>query len=249
LQTGKESDLQDNKRKGMMFNMEFFILFVVVMIIYFIVKYVFDANTKKLKDVAQDKEFDKIVEKYPENIDICKSYLKMLNNEDVKIEEHPDSNTTMYFVMGDKISIANLKNSYTRVQTLAHECLHSVQSKKLLWFNFIFSNIFNLYFFIICILEFFNILPNSMMFLEILTIFGLVQYSVRMFLENDAMIKARFLAKEYMEEQKISSKEEINKIVDKYDELNEVGIKCVNFQILSLIIFKIIVFGLIMVLR
>ena len=70
-----------------------------------------------------------------------------------------------------------------------------------------------------------------------------------MFLENDAMIKAKFLAKEYMENQKISSKDEINKIINKYDELNDVGIKCVNFQIFSLIIFKVIIFGLIMFLR
>lgn len=229
--------------------MEFFVIFIIVMILFFLLKYVFGANVNKLKEITQNEELNKVAEKYPENIEICKTYLKMLKNNDVKIEEQQDANTTMYFVMGNKIFIANLKNNFTRIQTLAHECLHSVQSKKLLWFNFIFSNIFNLYFFVICILKFFGILPNSMMFLTILAILGLVQYSVRMFLENDAMIKARFLAKEYMENQKISSKDEINKMINKYDELNDIGIKCVNFQIFSLIIFKIIVFGLIMFLR
>lgn len=229
--------------------MEFFVIFIIVMILFFLLKYVFGANVNKLKEITQNEELNKVAEKYPDNIEICKTYLKMLKNNDVKIEEQQDANTTMYFVMGNKIFIANLKNNFTRIQTLAHECLHSVQSKKLLWFNFIFSNIFNLYFFVICILKFFGILPNSMMFLTILAILGLVQYSVRMFLENDAMIKARFLAKEYMENQKISSKDEINKMINKYDELNDIGIKCVNFQIFSLIIFKIIVFGLIMFLR
>ena len=42
---------------------------------------------------------------------------------------------------------------------------------------------------------------------------------VRAYLENDAMIKARFLAKEYMEEKKISSKEEINKMVYEFDRI------------------------------
>ena len=155
--------------------MEFFVIFIIVMILFFLLKYVFGANVNKLKEITQNEELNKIAEEYPENVEICKTYLKMLKNEDVKIEEQQDANTTMYFVMGNKIFIANLKNNFTRIQTLAHECLHSVQSKKLLWFNFIFSNIFNLYFFVICILEFFNILPSSMMFLAILAILGLVQ--------------------------------------------------------------------------
>ena len=141
--------------------------------------------------------------------------------------------------MNNKIFIANLKNSYTRIQTIAHECLHSIQSKKLLWFNFIFSNIYLIYFFVICILAIFKLLLNKMMFLEILTLFGLVYYSVRMYLENDAMIKARFLAKDYMLEKKFSNQEEINKIIRKYDEINDIGIKCINFKILSNIFIKV----------
>ena len=39
-----------------------------------------------------------------------------------------------------------------------------------------------------------------MLFLAIFLVLGLVYYSIRTYLENDAMIKARFLAKEYMEE-------------------------------------------------
>ncbi len=44
-----------------------------------------------------------------------------------------------------------------------------------------------------------------------LAILGIVYLIVRMYLENDAMIKARYLAKEYMEEKEISTKEEIEK--------------------------------------
>ena len=221
--------------------MEFIVLLIIVVIIYFILRFIFDFNMKKIKEIGENKELDKLTQKYPENIEICKTYLKKLNNENVKIEEDKNSNATLYLVISNKIFIANLKDSYTRIQTIAHECLHSIQSKKLLWFNFIFSNIYLAYFFIICILAIFKVLPYKMMFLSILIIFGFVFYAVRTYLENDAMIKARFLAKEYMHEKGISSQEEIDKIVKKYDELNDIGIKCTNFQLLRNVFLKVII--------
>jgi len=133
------------------------------------------------------------------------------NYESAKIEEDKESNSTLYLVMSNKIFIANLKDSYTRIQTIAHECLHSIQSKKLLWFNFIFSNIYLIYFFLITILAIFKVLPYKMVFLSVFIVFSLIYYAVRTYLEMDAMIKARFLAKEYMEEIKISKQEEIYK--------------------------------------
>ena len=51
------------------------------------------------------------------------------------------------------------------------------------------------------------------------------------------MIKAKFLAKEYMEDVKISKKEEIDKIIARYDELNDIGIKFTNFQLVCQHIF------------
>ena len=225
--------------------MEFIILLIIVIIMYFILRFIFDFNIKKLKEIGEDNELDELTKKYPENIDICKYYLKKLNNENVNIEEDKNSNSTLYLVMSNKIFIANLKNSYTRIQTIAHECLHSIQSKKLLWFNFIFSNIYLLYFFVICILGIFNLLPSNMLFLVILLIFGLIFYTVRAYLENDAMIKARFLAYEYMVQTKISSQEEIDRITKRYDELNDVGIKCINFQLLRSVFFKVAILLLI----
>lgn len=222
--------------------MEFLILLIIVIIGYLVLRFMFDVNTKKIKQIGENKELDELTEKYPENVEICKYYLKKLNNENVKIEEDKNSNATLYLVMSNKIFIANLKNSYTRIQTIAHECLHSIQSKKLLWFNFIFSNIYLVYFFIICILAVFKVLQYKMMFLSILIILGFIFYSVRTYLENDAMIKARFLAKDYMQQEGISSQEEIDKIIGKYDELNDAGIKYTNFQLLSSVLLKIIIF-------
>lgn len=203
-------------------------------------KYIFDASLKKVKEIGENKELDELTKKYPSNVEICKYYLEKLNNEDVNIQEDKNSNATLYLVMSNKIFIANLRGSYTRIQTIAHECLHSIQSRKMLWFNFIFANLYMLYFAIISILAIFNVLPYKMMFLGVLIIFGLVFYVVRSYLENDAMIKARFLAKEYMQDLKISDEDEISKIVGAYDRLNDVGIKCTNFQLLSGVLIKVI---------
>ena len=227
--------------------MEFIVLLIINIITYIILKFIFDDNLKKLKQISESKELDELTKKYPENIEICKWYLKKLNNESVKIEEDKNSNTTLYLVTSNKIFIANLKNSYTRIQTIAHECLHSIQSKKMLWFNFIFSNIYLIFFAITCILAILRKLPNKTTFLTILMLVGFIYYAVRTYLENDAMIKARFLAKEYMKEVKISNEEEINKIINKYDELNEAGIKCTNFQLLRNVLLKNIILTLILI--
>ena len=221
--------------------MEFIVLLIIVIIMYLILRFIFDFNMKKIKELVEDKELDKLTQKYPENVEICKWYLKKLKNENVKIEEDKNSNATLYLVMSNKIFIANLKESYTRIQTIAHECLHSIQSKKLLWFNFIFSNIYLVYFGVICILALLKLLPMKMTFLAIFIVFSLVYYAVRTYLENDAMIKARFLAKEYMQEEAVSTQEEIDRIVNKYDELNDIGIRCSNFKFLSGILIKVII--------
>ena len=225
--------------------MEFIIILVVLTLIYIFLKIVFSVKIKKLKQFEKDEYLDKVVSKYPENTQICEEILKKVKNNTVKIEEDPNANTTLYLVMSNKIFIANLNKSYTRIQTIAHECLHSIQDKKILWSNFLFSNIYLIYFIIIAILGILKILPYKMLFLAIFLVLGLVYYSIRTYLENDAMIKARFLAKEYMEEKGISSKDEIESLVKKYDELNDIGIKFINFKFFEGIIIKAVILSFI----
>lgn len=225
--------------------MEFIIILVVLTLIYIFLKIVFSVKIKKIKQFEKDEYLDKVVSKYPENTQICEEILKKVNNNTVKIEEDPNANTTLYLVMSNKIFIANLNKSYTRIQTIAHECLHSIQDKKILWSNFIFSNIYLIYFVIIAVLGILKILPYKMLFLAIFLVLGLVYYSIRTYLENDAMIKARFLAKEYMEEKGISSKDEIESLVKKYDELNDIGIKFINFKFFEGIIIKAVILSFI----
>ena len=229
--------------------MEFIIIAIVLIICIVVLRYIFGYSMKKLKNIGKDEELDEISKKYPENKEMSKWYLKKLNNTQVEIEENSDAQASLYIWVTNKILIANIKNTYTRIQTIAHECLHSIQDKKLLMFNFIFSNIYLLYFTIVCILGILKILPYKMMFLVILLILSAVYYLVRIFLENDAMIKARFLAKEYMEDVKISSKEEIEKIVNGFDKINNVGIKCINYKFFLDIMIKVLILDIIFLIR
>lgn len=221
--------------------MEFIIIIIFLIIMYLILNYIFDLNMKELRKIAENKELDEITKKYPNNIEICRTYLKMLDNESVKIEEDKNSNATLYLVSSNKIFIANLKDSYTRIQTIAHECLHSVQDKKMLWFNFIFSNMYIVLFLILCVLAIFKIIKLKLLVLTIFLLCGFTFYIVRTYLEDDAMIKAKFLAKKYMENVKISSKEEIDKIIKQYDKLNNIGIKYTNIDIFKNILIKTII--------
>lgn len=229
--------------------MEFIIIGIIAILLSIVLGYLFDYNMNKIKHIADDKELDDLATKYPNNIEICRKYLEKLNNPNVKIEENKESEASLYIAITNKILIANIANTYTRIQTIAHECLHSVQNRKILNFNFIFSNLYILYFFTICILAMFKMLPNKMLFLSIYLLLSMVYYMVRIYLENDAMIKARYLAKEYMEEEKISTPEEINKIVQGFDKINTLGIKCVNYKFFLNIIIKLLVFSLICIFR
>ena len=109
----------------------------------------------------------------------------------------------------------------------------------MLLFNFIYSNLYILYFAITTILIALKVIPANQIFLIVMLILSYVQYFIRSYLENDAMIKAKYLAKEYLEDVKISSKEEIEQIVESYDKLNNKGIKMTNYDLFFKTIVKI----------
>ena len=231
--------------------MQYLIIMGILVLTLIILAFVYEFNIKKLKNYAENEEdrLNKLCEKYPSNIEICKYILKKLNNEKVKVEEDKNQKTCLYIAITNKIIIADVKESYTRVQTIAHECLHSVQDKKILIFNFVFSNIYLIYFALNLILGVFNIIPNKSISLLFMVFFSYIYYFVRSYLENDAMIKAKFLAKEYMEEINISSKEEIDKIINSYGKLNNMGIKMTNFELLFGTIVKVLILTTVFSLR
>ena len=100
--------------------------------------------TEKLKEIAKFKkrdDLDSISKKLPNNTTICHQILKKLKNEKVKVIEKQDYGANLYVVYHNEIIITDKNEEYARLQTIAHECIHSTQSKKMLWFHFILSNI------------------------------------------------------------------------------------------------------------
>ena len=230
--------------------MEFLVIAIIVLVVIISQKFLFRYDVKKIKGIAENrKELDELAKKYPSNVELCKTYLKMLKNETVKVEENKESDASLYIAISNKITIANVRDSFTRIQTIAHECLHSIQDRKMLLFNFIYSNIYISYFIVICILALFKILPYKLMFLTILIILGMVYYAVRAYLENDAMTKAKYLAKEYMDDAKITTKEETDKIVEGFDELNNIAIKATNYSLLLSVMVQTFIFSIICFIR
>lgn len=224
--------------------MEFVIIAIIALIAIIVLGYVFDYSRKELKCIGENEELDELAKAYPSNMEMCREYLKKVKNEKVQIEENEGAEASLYIAVTDKISIANIQKSYTRIQTIAHECLHSVQSRKLLLFNFWFSNVYLIYFITICVLMIFKLLPYKIMFLAIFLILSMIYYMVRIFLENDAMIKARYLAKEYMEEKEISLTQEIAKLLEGFDQINAVGIKCINYHFFMQIMIKVFIIAM-----
>jgi len=124
--------------------MEIICYAVLLLLAIILFKFIFKINIKKIKEKQENKELENITDKFPNNIEIAKEMLKMLDNKNVKIEEAKDTGTSLYIAVTNKISIADMKNNYARIQTIAHECIHSCQDRRLLLFNFIFSNINNI---------------------------------------------------------------------------------------------------------
>ena len=219
------------------------IIIIIAIIAIIIILFMMKTNVKELEQIALDKELNTISEKFPDNIEISKAILEKLKNKTTKIEEDKESEATLYIAIQDKISIGNTHKSFTRIQTIAHECLHSIQDRKMLIFNFIYSNIYLLYFAIICILVILIKLDNTMMYSNIFLILSFIYYVIRVFLENDAMIKAQYIAKEYMQEQEVVTEEEVNKIYEGFKNLNKGLIKDTNSRLFTGIMIKLVIFN------
>lgn len=215
------------------------IAIIAILIIYSMMK----MNIKEMKKIALKPELNKIAQKYPKNTEIAKAILEKLKNKTTKVEENENSEATLYVAMQDKILIGNTHDSYTRIQTIAHECLHSIQDRKMLIFNFIYSNIYFVYFAVTCILIIIKKSSNEILYSNIFLILSFIYYVVRVFLENDAMIKAQYLAKEYMEEQEVATKDEIEKVVHGFEQINKGCIKGTNCSLFVKIMVKLVIFN------
>lgn len=204
-------------------------------------------DIKKIKKIGYDKTLNDIAKKFPTNKEICQDVLKMINNKNVKIEESKDSKTSLYIALTNKIIIADIEDTFSRIQTIAHECLHSIQNRRILMFNFLFSNIFLLYFLVATILILFNI-GESLVYIEIFTVLTIIYCVVRCYLENEAMSKAAYVAKEYMQnyaKKNNIEQKDVNILFENFERLNKIGIPLTNFSIVTINIIKIIFLSII----
>ena len=231
--------------------MELVIVLIVLVIILIIGAFIFEVNLKKLKEAGNNKKCDDIVSKFPNNKEICEDILEKINNKKVKSKENNDKTASLYIAISDTIFIANISKTYTRIQTIAHECLHSVQNQKLLLFNYIYSNFYILYFILSVILTILGVFKDTKLQVIILTILGFFYYVIRAYLETDAMTKAPYLAKEYMlqyiEKNPIYNKEKIEEVVKEYQRINNIGIPATNYILFFNCILKVIIYTIIVV--
>lgn len=205
-------------------------------------------NIKKIKEAAKNEKLNEIASKFPENEKICKAILKKIKNEKTTVKQNDDkeNKTSLYVAISDTIFIANIKDTYTRIQTIAHECIHSIQNRRMLLFNFYYSNIYFLYFGISVILTIFKVFTNYNLQIIILLLMSTIYYVIRSYLETDAMTKAKYIAEEYMKnyikENKKVTNEEVKEIVEEYDRINKIGIPTYNFLLINSSLIKIVIY-------
>lgn len=231
--------------------MEYMILVIGMMIMMVVGFYVFNIQIREMKKAGENKKLDKMISKFPENKEVCEAILERLDNKKVKIKENEDkeNKTSLYLAISDTIFIANIKESYTRIQTIAHECLHSIQSRRLLLFNFVYSNVYFLYFLFSMLFTILGVFQDAKLQLVILCILGFFYYVVRSYLENDAMTKAKYLAKDYMieyiEKNPICTKKEVEEVIEEYDRINKLGIPATNYILMVNCIIKLVLYSII----
>lgn len=216
--------------------MEYIIILIIHLLILLIMKYAFNikiSDIKKIKKIGYDKELNKITDKLEKNEQVCRGILKKLENENVLVKINDDEihELTYYNVVNNNIVISNINETFTRIQTIAHECLHSIQNRRMLMFNFIFSNIYMITFFLISLLTILRVIKEPLLFLIGFILLGIIYYFIRSYLETDAMTKAPYLAKEYIESTNILSEQEIQTVMKNYETLNYIGIPFTNYRI------------------
>lgn len=225
--------------------MEQIIVIIILIIFLIFLRKILSCNIKELKQFKNRDELNKLTEELPENVEIAKTITKKLKNESVNIKEEENLQATIYMIFNNTISISKSEKNYTRLQTISHECLHSIQSKIALWFNFIFSNIYLLYFIVILVLTLFNIITQPMLQISILLASSIVQYAVRSYLEIDAMTKAKYIAKEYLDEETTWSEENKKILLAEYEKINKKGIPMVCYKLLESNLIKAILYAIV----
>lgn len=168
------------------------------------------------KKVEKENEFydevvSGVVEKIGDNEQIAKEILKFIGNTSTTVEKNEDEKIKASFYNGnnDKITIKDTKDlkECSRIVHIAHECIHSVQDKKIVKASFILSNIQILYFLGIFIYFFYNKNSDTRFALLLVQVFIFIMtFFVKIVLESDASYRGPELAFSYLED-KMGSEE------------------------------------------
>lgn len=168
------------------------------------------------KKVEKENEFydevvSSVVEKIGDNEQIAKEILKFIGNTSTTVEKNEDEKIKASFYNGnnDKITIKDTKDlkECSRIVHIAHECIHSIQDKKIVKASFILSNIQILYFLGIFIYFFYNKNSDTRFALLLVQVFIFIMtFFVKIVLESDASYRGPELAFSYLED-KMGSEE------------------------------------------
>lgn len=145
------------------------------------------------------KQINEITKDFPNDEMIAKEILCDLNNSTTQIEIKQDIKSSYYVFLNDKIYLSNkqgAKDNVSRVILIAHESVHSVQSKLLQKINFALANLELILFLILLIFEIFNKIPIICAIGYFISIFSSIL--IRWILEYDAVKRSIILAEEYM---------------------------------------------------
>ena len=183
---------------------------------------------------------DKILQKKQE--EICKDILKMLENENVKVEIDENSKNSLYVFLNNTMYISNKTNTRksiaeqnkAKILVIAHECAHSIQSKVLQIINFVLANIEMILFVIVLALSIFfkkyNMLVNSYMTISIFSM------AIRWYLEMNATINSVKITSKYMLQNNVP-KDDIKELIKYY---KKELLKELPLFLILLFVFKVI---------
>ena len=152
-------------------------------------------------------ELSEIIKKLPSNKEMAKSMLELVNNKDTEVEFSDKIKANYYIYINNKMYIsknAQNANDLNRGIVIAHECIHSIQNKRVQFLNFLLSNIYILAYILTTILLLFKV----DIFL-ILTTIAIATCIVRVVLEEDAVKRSIDLFSEYLRLKTIENNEKV----------------------------------------
>lgn len=216
-----------------------FITFLIATI-FFVIVNLYEIN--KIKKEASNEKFDKIIATLPDNKQVCSEMQKIIGKEcEIQLDDNTNSSAYIFFL--DKIILSNnemSKKNFSRILFIAHECIHSIQSKKMHITNFILKNAVNIF-----TLALFIALFMKKISVEVLLVYFLISFMsfcINMILETDAIYRSIILSRKYL------SKYDSEKIADRYEEMIPKTINGIYFRYASSAIYIIFIMSISLIL-